>query len=71
VWGILAAPLLAYKTGVVYSWSRLSFMHFAWNLAGLLAISCWSLGCSFMMFGIMRLAKQLRVDRDIELKGIV
>lgn len=71
MWGTLAAPLLAYKTGVVYRWNILSFMNFGWNLAGLVTISVWSLGCSLIMFGIMRLTKQLRVTEDIEIKGTI
>ncbi|XP_031573365.1 putative ammonium transporter 1 [Actinia tenebrosa] len=70
VWGTLAAPLLAYKTGVVYSWNLVSLMNFGWNLAGLVSIAVWSLGCSLIMFGIMRLTKQLRVAEDIEIKGL-
>jgi len=69
IWGILAAPLLAYDRGVFYKWDRLAFTQLGWNMAGMVSIALWSTGCAFIMFGIMRLAKQLRVDEDIEIKG--
>ncbi|KAK3697510.1 hypothetical protein QZH41_011277, partial [Actinostola sp. cb2023] len=69
IWGILAAPLLAYDRGVLYKWDRLAFTQLGWNMAGMVSIALWSTGCAFIMFGIMRLAKQLRVDEDIEIKG--
>ncbi|KAK3697511.1 hypothetical protein QZH41_011278, partial [Actinostola sp. cb2023] len=69
-WGTLATPLLAYNVGVVYKWNRLAFTMFGWNLAGMIAIMCWTMACAFIMFGIMRATNQLRVDPDIEIKGL-
>ena len=50
--------------GYKYAWERLGI-----NLAGLLAIIAWSILWSVLMFGILKYAKLLRIDRDTEFKG--
>lgn len=39
------------------------------NLIGWLAIAAWTAVICVPMFGILKLTKMLRVDREIELKG--
>ena len=68
-WGVLAAPIFNKESGIFYAADEHSFRLFGWNLLGLLAIISWSVTLAFILFFALRLAKQLRVSEEIELKG--
>merc|ERR1711988_635258 len=70
IWGLIAAPLLAMESGIVYQWDKPSAMNLAWNLVGALAIIAWSGGLSLVMFGALKFMGVLRVSEEIERKGM-
>jgi len=53
-----------------FSCDRFEYKVFAWNLAGLLAITLWAGGLSLAMFQILKAVGLLRVDADIEVRGL-
>lgn len=53
-----------------FSCDRFEYKVFAWNFAGLLAITLWAGGLSLGMFMGLKYAGLLRVDRDIEIRGL-
>eukprot|EP00057_Strongylocentrotus_purpuratus_P030534 XP_781954.1 PREDICTED: putative ammonium transporter 1 isoform X1 [Strongylocentrotus purpuratus] len=70
-WGVLAVPIFDMNDGILFNIkSRVPWMHFAWNLLGVVAIFVWTALLSFFMFGIFRCLKILRVDPEIEKKGL-
>jgi len=46
------------------------FYTFAWNLCGLVAITAWSGGLCAIMFALLNFLKLLRIDADIEVRGL-
>ena len=68
-WGVLAAAIFNKESGIFYAADEHSFRLFGWNLLGLLAIIAWSVTLAFILFFALRLAKQLRVSEEVELKG--
>ena len=50
--------------GHVHAWKRLGV-----NLIGLLAIMVWSLFWSFLIFGVLKLSKVLRINEETEYRG--
>lgn len=53
-----------------FACDRFEYKVFAWNLAGLLAITLWAGGLSLAMFQILKAIGFLRVDADIEVRGL-
>lgn len=70
IWGVLSVPIFNKDNGILYEGSLISFRGFGWNLLGVLVIMIWSAALSFVLFIILHLTKQLRVPKDIELKGL-
>lgn len=69
-WGVIALAFFHRGDGILYNWNQRSGMFFAWQLAGLLAITAWAAVTSLLLFGILKLLKVLRVPEDIEIRGL-
>ncbi|XP_060576141.1 putative ammonium transporter 1 isoform X2 [Ruditapes philippinarum] len=69
-WGVIALAFFHKEDGIFYNWDKRSGMFFAWQLAGLAAITAWAAVMSLIVFGILRLLKVLRVPEDIEHRGL-
>lgn len=70
IWGVLSAPIFNKDSGILYDGGLLSFRGFGWNLLGVIVIMIWSGSLAFILFLAMNLIGVLRVDKDIELKGL-
>ncbi|XP_071509116.1 putative ammonium transporter 1 [Diadema antillarum] len=70
LWGVLAAPILARDSGVVFSFSADAWEAFGWNLLGGTVIIVWAAVTSLILFGVMHCARILRVSPEIEVKGL-
>ena len=66
---MLSVPIFNKDNGILYKGSLISFRGFGWNLLGVLVIMIWSAALSFVLFIILHFTKQLRVPKDMELKG--
>ncbi|CAH1780971.1 unnamed protein product [Owenia fusiformis] len=76
IWGLIATPILRRPdgvdtTGIVFNPAgKEPWMGLAWNLAGLVSIAVWSLGCAAILFLILKFFKVLRVPAELELRGL-
>lgn len=71
IWGVFSVVLFNHDSGVFYDkFSQHSWTLFGWNLAGVLAITAWSMGTSFILFFPMKMLGVLRVSEEIEIKGL-
>ena len=69
IWGVLSVPIFNKESGIFYARDEHSFRLFGWNLLGVIVIMAWSFTLAFILFITLRVAKQLRVSEEIELKG--
>nr|XP_054761819.1 putative ammonium transporter 1 [Lytechinus pictus] len=70
LWGVLATPIFM-TDGILFDISnRIPWLHFAWNLLGVIVIFTWTALLSFIMFGALRCLRILRVDPEMEKKGL-
>jgi Amt family ammonium transporter len=68
IWGLIAVAFFDNTTGIVYPIeTRGSFL--AYQLAGVFAISAWTIAMSIIFFGIVRLLKLHRVPLSVEIMG--
>merc|ERR1719223_263211 len=70
LWGVLAAPLFNFSTGVFYMGDKSSFILFGWNFAGAVVITVWSIGMALLMFLPLKLLGKLRVSEEVEVNGL-
>lgn len=70
LWGLIGAPIFAKKDGIILIGSQRSGYDLAWNIAGAIVIFTWSSGLSILMFGALKLTRQLRIDADTEIQGL-
>lgn len=70
IWGIVAQSLFNFDTGLFYNnFDKSSWLHFGWNLLGLLAILTWAASTSGLMFFLLKKSGYLRVSEEMEMKG--
>ena len=65
--GVVSKPFLAYQTGIF--WTSEGWHLLGANMAGLCAIALWSGVWSLLIFGGLKAAGILRIDRDTEFRG--
>merc|ERR1719384_814152 len=65
--GVLCAPIFAYQKGIF--WTSKAWKILGVNCLGILAIIGWCGGCSLVIFGGLRKAGFLRVDKETEYSG--
>ncbi|XP_077994370.1 putative ammonium transporter 1 [Glandiceps talaboti] len=71
LWGVIATPILSTHTGIIYRITDvLAWKAFGWNIVGAAAIIIWTALVSSALFGLLRATKMLRVDPEIEKKGL-
>ena len=66
---MLSVPMFNKESGIFYAGDEHSFRLLGWNLLGVTVIVAWSVALAFILFITLRVAKQLRVNEEIELKG--
>jgi hypothetical protein len=69
MWGLIAAPFLM-KNGIILTGTTASIKVLGWNLAGAVSIITWSGTLAFIMFGLLKYANVLRVEAEVEMKGL-
>ena len=69
IWGVLSVPMFNKESGIFYARDEHSFRLLGWNLLGVTVIVAWSVTLAFILFITLRVAKQLRVSEEIELRG--
>ncbi|XP_078670890.1 putative ammonium transporter 1 [Branchiostoma floridae x Branchiostoma belcheri] len=70
-WGVIAVPIFATEGGIITSGgSIVAFKGLGWNILGGVVIAVWTAIITTTMFGFLRLAGVLRVDPEIEEKGL-
>jgi len=70
LWGVLAAPLFNFTSGVFYVGDKAAFLGFAWNLAGAVTICTFAAGMALLMFLPLKMLGKLRVSEEVELHGL-
>lgn len=70
IWGLIAVALLQAETGIFFTFSKESFLKLGWQFAGIAAIMAWTIILCAIMFGLLKAFKLLRVDPEIEMKGL-
>ncbi|XP_013379842.1 putative ammonium transporter 1 isoform X2 [Lingula anatina] len=71
LWGLIAVPIFKMNDGIIFDPSNVT----AWkslgvNMVGAVAIVGWTAVICLVLFGILKLCKVLRVNEDIEIKGL-
>lgn len=71
MWGVLAAGIFPKTDNVVFGgYDKITDPQFGWQLAGLLAIASWTSFTSFVLFYVINNTIGMRVDDDVEKKGL-
>jgi Amt family ammonium transporter len=68
IWGLLGGPLLR-ADGLPAHITEVSRLSLAYNAIGMCAIIAWSMGISFVIFGLLRVAGLLRASEAEEVIG--
>ena len=66
-WGVFALGLFHTTDGAFYGGDGTLL---GWQVAGILAITVWSIGFAVLIFGILKAAKRLRVSAEEEKAGL-
>ena len=68
--GTISVAFFDYQDGIFYAGDTLdSWYKLAVQLLGIIAIGAWTTVWSFLLFGMLRLLKLLRIDRETEFRG--
>ncbi|XP_064601317.1 putative ammonium transporter 1 [Liolophura sinensis] len=70
VTGVITIAFLSKTYGILFFGDNRSGLHLAWQLAGLAAIIGWTAVLSILIFGGLKLLGILRVNEEMELKGL-
>eukprot|EP00042_Codosiga_hollandica_P039050 m.324739 g.324739 ORF g.324739 m.324739 type:complete len:730 (+) comp55542_c0_seq4:295-2484(+) len=70
IWGMLARPLFHVDHGILFSFSKDSWSHFAWNLAGGVCIFVWTALWTTILLLILKKFNKLRVSELFEREGL-
>jgi len=74
IWGCLAVALFRYddtdSNGLFIDGDKEAVLMLAWQLAGVASIIGWTSGLCFLMFGFLKVIGKLRVDPELEKKGL-
>lgn len=68
-WGVLAVPFFDSTQGLFHQWNRKSLLLLGWNLCGVVVIGLWTATVSGILFGTLYGFNQLRVPKEVEIRG--